>query len=326
MSQVSPAVRPRGELFAPRHEREEGEVSDQASSGFGDHLAAFEARRPRMMGICYRILGSVTDAEDVLQDAWFRWSRTDVGEIDNVEAFLTTVVSRLALDRLRRVKARRESYPGSWLPEPVAAADDPAAAVELGESLSMALLVVLEALSPLERAAFVLHEVFQQPYPEVATALGREEPAVRQLVHRARLRVDAGATRYRADRDTHSEVVRRFAIACATADVDSLLAVLAPDVVVISDGGGVAKAPLLPVNGRDRVARLLLGIAKKIPVGATYDLEVFNGQLGLVARLDGRAINALAVTVREDLVQTLHAIANPAKLTALDTQHGVVLD
>ena len=301
-------------------------MSDQGIAGSPDHLAVFEGLRPRMMGICYRILGSVTDAEDVIQDAWFRWSRTDPRQIANVEAFLTTVVSRLALDRLRRVKARREAYSGSWLPEPVAAGDDPSAAVELAESLSMALLVVLEALSPLERAAFVLHEVFQQPYPDVAAALGREEPAVRQLVRRARVRVEDGATRYRADRDTHSEVVRRFAVACATADVDSLLAVLAPDVVVVSDGGGVAKAPLLPVNGRDRVARLLLGIAKKVPVGATYDLEVFNGQLGLVARLDGRAINALAVTVRDGLVQTLHAVANPAKLTALDSEHRVAMD
>jgi len=299
-------------------------MSDQRAEP-PDQLATFEGQRPRMMGICYRILGSVSDAEDVIQEAWFRWSGTDAAEIDNPEAFLTTVVTRLALDRLRRVKARREAYPGSWLPEPVAPDNDPLAAVELADSLSMALLVVLEALSPLERAAFVLREVFQRPYPEVAAAIGREEPAVRQLVHRARLRVDAGATRYQADRATHAEVVRQFLVACGTADLDALLSVLAPDVVVVSDGGGVTKAPLRPVHGRDKVTRLLLGIAAKVPPGTTYALEVFNGQLGVVARADGRAVSAMAFTVAERRVQTLHVLVNPAKLTALDAEHEVTL-
>jgi RNA polymerase sigma-70 factor (ECF subfamily) len=290
----------------------------------GEHVRLFEDHRPRLMGICYRILGTVNDAEDVLQEAWIRWRGTELNEVQNAEAFLTTIVTRLSLDRLRRVKAQREVYTGSWLPEPVAV-DDPQAAVELADSLSLALLVVLETLSPVERAAFVLREVFQQPYPEVAATLGREEPAVRQLVHRARARVAAGGTRYQADRALHARVVERFLAACRSADVNALLQLLAPDVVVISDGGGVAQAPLQPVYGDQKAARLLMGIAGRVPPGTVFSLECFNGQLGIVARLHGRTMSAMAVTVAGETVQTLHLIANPAKLTTLEAGHAVPL-
>jgi RNA polymerase sigma-70 factor, ECF subfamily len=280
--------------------------------------ATFEEQRRRLMGVSYRILGSIADAEDVVQEAWLRWSGTDVATVKNPEAFLTTVVTRLSLDRLRTLKARREVYAGPWLPEPVAAETDPHAAAELADSLSLALLVVLETLSPLERAAFVLREVFAEPYAEVAEILGRDEPAVRQLVHRARQHVDAGGARYRADRATHSEVVERFMAACLNADLDALLAVLAPDVVLVSDGGGLAKAPARPIAGEDKVGRFLIGAAAKGAAGATFGLEVFNGQVGLVARVDGRAVVAMAFRVADDQVQTLHLVANPEKLAALD--------
>lgn len=284
-----------------------------------DQVAIFEDERPLMMGIGYRILGSVSDAEDVVQEAWLRWQATEVARVENPEAFLTTVVTRLSLDRLRRLRARREVYPGPWLPEPVAA-DDPQATVERADSLSVALLVVLQALSPLERAAFVLREVFDQPYPEVAYTLGRTEAAVRQLVSRARHHVEEGAGRFRADRDTHVMVVQRFLAACQSADPGPLLDVLAPDVVVISDGGGVAPAPLRPVSGSDKVARLLLGIAARVPAGTVYALETFNGQLGIVARANGRAVSAVAVSVAGRAVRALHVIANPDKLAHLDRQ------
>jgi RNA polymerase sigma-70 factor (ECF subfamily) len=163
-----------------------------------DLLSVFEAQRPRLIGLGYRMLGTVADAEDIVQEAWLRWQRGDRSEVDNPEAYLTTVTTRLALDRLRRVKAQREVYPGSWLPEPVAL-DDPAATVEQKESLSLAVLVLLETLSPLERAAFVLHEVFEEPYAEVAATLGREEATVRQLVSRARRHVEGGRPRYPVD-------------------------------------------------------------------------------------------------------------------------------
>ena len=219
-----------------------------------------------------------------MQEAWLRWDGIDRSRIDNAEAFLTTVVTRLALDRLRRAKARRETYTGPWLPEPIAVDADPAAAAELADSLSMALLVVLETLSPLERAAFVLREVFQVPYAEVAETLGREEPAVRQLVHRARQRVDDGRARFQADRATHTATVQAFVAACASADLDALLAVLSPDVVAIGDGGGVARAPRRPVHGPDKVGRLMLGITAKASPDLAYGFEMFNGRIGIVAR------------------------------------------
>jgi RNA polymerase sigma-70 factor (ECF subfamily) len=278
----------------------------------------FEEQRRRLMGVSYRILGSFVDAEDVVQDAWLRWSATDVATVKNPAAFLTTVVTRLSLDRLRTLKARREVYAGPWLPEPVAVDADPEAAAELADSLSMALLVVLETLSPLERAAFVLREAFSEPYAVVAEVIGRDEAAVRQLVHRARQHVDAGAARYRADRTTHDEVVERFLAACQTADLDALLAVLAPDVLLVSDAGGVGKAPPRPIAGEDKVARFLIGVTTKVEPGTTVGLEVFNGQVGLVARLEGRATTALAFAVAGQRVQTLHLMANPEKLAALD--------
>ncbi len=290
-----------------------------------DDQRAFEDQRPRLMGIAYRVLGSVVDAEDVLQDAWLRWDATDREAVENREAFLTTVVTRLSLDRLRRVKARREVYAGPWLPEPVTVAGDPQLAVELADSLAIALLVVLETLSPLERVAFVLREVFGEPYPVVAEILGREEPAVRQLVGRARRHVEQGSARYRADRATHAELVQRFAAACRSADLDGLLAVLAPDVVVISDGGGVAKAPRRPVHGQQKVARLMLGIVAKAQPGIEYTLETFNGQLGIVARQDGQAVGALAFAVSGRTVQSVHVIANPAKLGGLDPGGRITL-
>jgi RNA polymerase sigma-70 factor, ECF subfamily len=280
--------------------------------------AMFEDQRRRLMGVSYRILGSIADAEDVVQEAWLRWSATDTATVRNPEAFLTTVVTRLSLDRLRTLKARREVYAGPWLPEPVTAETDPQAAAELADSLSVALLVVLETLSPLERAAFVLREVFAEPYAEVAEILGRDEAAVRQLVSRARKHVDAGGARYRADRETHIEVIERFLAACQNADLEALLSVLAPDVVLVSDGGGVAKAPVRPIAGEDKVGRFMIGATSKGLAEATVHLEVFNGQVGVVARVDGRAVTALAFRIADQRVQTLHLLANPAKLAALD--------
>jgi RNA polymerase sigma-70 factor (ECF subfamily) len=284
----------------------------------GDRVETFEAERARLMGIAYRVLGSVTDAEDVVQEAWLRWNTVNHDAIDNSPAFLTTVVTRLAIDRLRRIRVQREVYTGPWLPEPIvtseAVPDDPAAAAELADSLSMALLVVLETLSPLERAAFVLREVFSRPYPEVAAALGKREAATRQLVHRAREHVDAGRARFEADRHIHAVVVERFLRACQNADVDALLEILAPDVVIVSDGGGVAKAPRRPVYGRDHVARLLGGFALSMPTNARFTLESFNGSLGLVGWAADLPIGAMSVHVSGTQVDALHLVANPGKL------------
>ena len=286
-------------------------------------IAVFESHRPHLMGVAYRILGSVTDSEDVLQEAWLRWSRTDPAVVSNSEAFLTTVVGRLSLDQLRRAKARREAYTGSWLPEPVVQEPDPqrdpAAAAELADSLSMALLVVLETLSPLERAAFVLREVFDRPYPEVAAAMDRSEEAVRQLVHRAKDHVDAGHARFRADLHLHGRVVDRFLEACANADVEALMEIMAPDVVIISDSGGLARAPRRPIHGRDKVARLVATFAPGAPEGTTISIEHFNGARGIVARVNGATISTIAVAVAEGRIQCLHLVANPHKLGSMET-------
>lgn len=292
-------------------------------------VALFETHRPHMLGVAYRMLSSVSDAEDVLQEAWLRWAKVDPEDVGNAEAFLTTVVGRLSLDHLRHAKTLRETYTGPWLPEPVAyepdPARDPAAALELADSLSMALLVVLETLSPLERAAFVLREVFERPYPEVAATLGRTEPAVRQLVHRARHRVDGGHARYQVDLDTHAHVVRRFLDACQTADMDELLQLLAPDVVIVSDGGGQARAPRRPVHGRDNVARLLVGFQRRTPDGMTFAAESFNGALGIVGRHGSVPISAMAVAVADGLVGSLQLITNPDKLAFVEDTHlGIV--
>jgi RNA polymerase sigma-70 factor, ECF subfamily len=287
-----------------------------------DAIAVFESHRAHLMGVAYRILGSISDSEDVLQEAWLRWSRADRTQVENSEAFLTTIVGRLSLDHLRRAKALRETYTGPWLPEPIAQEPDPekdpAAAAELADSLSMALLVVLETLSPLERAAFVLREVFERPYPEVAAALGRNEVAVRQLVRRARDHVDAGHARYQADLATHSAAVDRFLEACTTADIESLMDVLAPDVVIISDGGGLARAPKRPVYGRDKVARLLAGFSTRVPAGTVFSIEYFNGAPGIIARLNGATIGALALSVADGMIQSLQLVANPEKLLFLE--------
>ncbi len=281
---------------------------------------AFELLRPRLTGIAYRMLGSVADAEDVVQETWLRWQRSTGDDatgapIRSSEAFLVTIATRLSLDRLRRVKAQRETYYGPWLPEPVIP-DEPAQHAELADSLATALLVVLETMSPSERAAFVLHDVFEQPYPEIAQTLERSEPAVRQLVTRARSRVQSGRGRYEADRTVHAEVVDRFVAACETADFGSLISVLAPDVVIVSDGGGKAQAPPKPVFGADKVARLIAGFRRRSPAETEYSAEFFNGAPGLVARLGDQLIGVVSVQVRDGLVQSLHLVANPEKLEA----------
>ena len=276
-----------------------------------ESVATFEQQRRRMLGISYRILGSFADAEDVVQDAWLRWSAIDTARVENPAAFLTTVVTRLSLDRLRTLKARREVYSGPWLPEPVAADPDPEAAVELADSLSLALLVMLETLSPLgagrlRAARGVLRAVRggrRDPRPRGTrrTPAGASRPTARRR---------RGA-RYRADRATHNEVVERFLAACATADLDSLLEVLAPEVLLVSDAGGVGKAPVRPITGEDKVGRFLIGVTTKVTPGTAVGIEVFNGRLGLVARLDGQAITALAFDIGDGQVNALHLMANP---------------
>src|SRR5215210_6646521 len=226
-----------------------------------DAARVFDEHRGLLVSVASRVLGSVTDAEDAVQEAWLRWSGVDHSGVDDPRAFLVRVTTRLAIDRLRRAKARRESYVGPWLPEPVLTKQDPAEDAAMAESVSMAMLVVLETLSPLERAVFVLREAFGMPYAEIADVLGRKDDAVRQLGRRARDHVQQRRSRFDADQSEQRRVTERFLQATSTGNLDALMAVLSPGVTLVADGGGRVLAPRRPVLGAEKVARFLLAVA-----------------------------------------------------------------
>jgi RNA polymerase sigma-70 factor (ECF subfamily) len=280
----------------------------------------FEEHRSTLIGAAYRILGSRSDAEDVVQDAWIRWSGVDHDTIDEPRAFLLTVTTRLALNRLRQLARRKESYVGPWLPEPVATdpSGDGEAAAQLADEVSMAMLIVLESLSPLERAAFVLTEVFGMSAPEVADALDRSPAAVRQLVHRARSHVEARAPRHVVDETRHREITERFMAAAKGGDLNALIEILSPDVVLVTDGGGIKQAALRPIHGADKVLRWFAGVLEK-PESATIDFELrqVNGELAIVASTAEGLDGVIFVTVEDDRITALHGIRNPEKLGAV---------
>jgi RNA polymerase sigma-70 factor, ECF subfamily len=274
----------------------------------------FAQARPRLLRLAYSELGDLGEAEDVVQEAWLRLERAGADSIDDLDAWLTTVVGRLALDALRSARARRETYVGPWLPEPVvsSAAEDPADRVTLDESVSYALLAVLEQLSPAERAAFVLHDIFEVPFGEVAEVVGRTPEAVRQLASRARRHVAERRPRFEASPDEHDRAVRAFAHAVAEGDFDCLLAALDPDVVWTSDGGGRAIASRKPVRGADRVARAWVALRRKA-IELPTPIEL-NGRLGLaIPGADGdRSI--LSFTVDRGRIARIDVVRNPEKL------------
>ena len=280
--------------------------------------AVFEEHRRHLFAVAYRMLGTVADAEDVVQDAFLRW-REARDEVASPRAYLTTVVTRLCIDQLKSARAQREEYFGTWLPEPVItegplSAD---AAAELADSLSVAFLVLLESLSPVERAAFLLREVFEYEYAEVGAILGKSEAACRQLVSRAREHVAARRPRYGASAERRAEITDRFMTACETGDMQGLLDILAEDITLFSDGGGKARAATRPVFGSDRVARFIFGILKKAPAGFGMRRTEINGEPGFVASLDGRPIAAMTLHVVDDRIEGVYIVNNPDKLTAV---------
>jgi RNA polymerase sigma-70 factor (ECF subfamily) len=291
-----------------------------------DEVAAvFDRHRRLLFTVAYQMLGSVADAEDAVQDAWLRWSAADRSHVDDPKAYLVRVVSRLALDRLGAARTRRETYVGPWLPEPLLTdpaqpAPDPAEAAQVGEQVSLALLVVLETLSPLERAVFVLREVFGMATDEVAAVLDRSEASVRQTAHRARQHVEARRPRFDADRRTQRAVTERFFEAVAGGDVDGLMAVLSPGVVLVSDGGGKTKAALRPIEGADKVARFLTAIAAT-GLATNPDVRVeladVNGQPGVVGWSGDQVVLVVSLAVAEGRVEQVFLVANPEKLTGL---------
>jgi RNA polymerase sigma-70 factor (TIGR02957 family) len=272
----------------------------------------FVAHRGVLFTVAYEMLGSAADADDVLQESWLRWADVDQSQVREPRAYLIRVVTRQALNRLRTVSRRRENYVGEWLPEPLLTSPDVAEDVELAESVSIAMLTVLETLAPTERAVFVLREVFEMPYGEIAQAIGKSAPTVRQIARRAREHVAARRPRVPVSRSEQQAVVERFLVALRTGQVQDLMAVLAPDVVLVADGGGLVPAAPAPLHGAELVAWLL---ARRGRVATAVWL---NGAPAGQIEGDGARV-AVSVVVEGGRVTRIYAMANPHKLTRLDT-------
>lgn len=288
----------------------------------------FEEHRPVLMAVAYRMLGRAADAEDVVQEAWLRWSARETGdgaaasEVREPRAYLVRITARLAIDRLRQFHARRESYVGPWLPEPVvtdlaAVAPDVAERAILAESVSFAVLVVLESLSPLERAVFVLREAFGYPYAEIATTLDRSEAAVRQLAGRARRHVEERKPRYDVDPEECRDLTERFLAAATGGDLDALLVLLAPDVRLVGDSGGKSKAPLRIMAGTDKVGRFLLAVGQTpIPEGELLFVEI-NGAPAILLLSAGKPDTVVQLEIANGLIRCIYIVRNPDKLAAI---------
>ncbi|MDQ0465161.1 RNA polymerase sigma-70 factor (ECF subfamily) [Caulobacter ginsengisoli] len=288
----------------------------------------FEARRGAMTGLAYRMLGSRAEAEDVVQDAWLRWRKVEAQTVREPGAFLNRVVTRLCLDRLKAARARREVYVGEWLPEPVLDAEALAPdETDLDAELSVAFLLTLERLSPLERAAFLLHDVFDRPFSEVAAALDRSEAACRQLAARARTHVrqdrPQGRLGARPDPEAERRLTEAFMTAALTGDADGLKAILTQDVVMHADGGGVVSANLNPIFGVEKAIRLIEGVLRKFPPpeGVTPRLARVNGMPGIVlVHPDGTVHQTMALEIAGDRIAAVYTVRNPDKLAGLSLQ------
>ncbi|MET9165938.1 RNA polymerase sigma-70 factor [Streptomyces cellulosae] len=282
----------------------------------------FEEHRPVLMGIAYRMLGRVADAEDVVQDAWLRWSAADRTDVREPRGFLVRITTRLALDRLRRIKARGETYVGPWLPEPYVTdfgdtVPDTAERAVLADSVSLAVLVVMETLSPLERAVFVLREAFGYPYADIAAMLDRGEAAVRRLAARARRHVDERRPRYDVDPARRRDLTERFLDAAAGGDLAGLMELLAPDVRFVGDSGGKARAPLRVLDGADHVGRFFVGVAGKgLPDVSVRTVEL-NGGPAVLVLSGGKPDTVVQIDADGDRIRTVYVVRNPDKLAGL---------
>ncbi len=301
-----------------------GPPADQTAAGYAEY-------RPLMFSIAYRMTGSISDAEDIVQEAFLRLTRVlrDGASIDTPKAYLATATTRLAISHLRSARVRRESYVGAWLPEPLLTSSepDPAERAEMSDSLSMAFLLLMESLTPTERAVFLLHEVFGYGYPEIADITGKSQPNCRQILARARHHVDEGKPRFEASRERRDEVARRFFAATQGGDLAALLELLAPDVTMMGDGGGKAWASPRPIHGALQVARFMLGLARRGPkMGASVDLTWVNGQPGAITHdAEGRVINVFALDIADGKVQAVRSVINPDKLHHLGLVSDVAL-
>ncbi|MFE9017058.1 RNA polymerase sigma-70 factor [Streptomyces sp. NPDC007808] len=284
----------------------------------------FEEHRPVLLGVAYRMLGRVADAEDVVQEAWLRWSGADRSAVREPRAYLVRVTTRLAIDRLRQIKARGETYVGPWLPEPYVtdfgdAVPDTAERAVLADSVSFAVLVVLESLSPLERAVFVLREAFGYPFADIAAMLDRGEAAVRQLAGRARKHVDERRPRYEVDPAQRRDLTERFLAAAADGDIEGLMALLAPDVRLVGDSGGKAKAPVRVMESADKVGRFVIGAARKGLSDVSFRFVEVNGGPALLVLSGDKPDSVFQLDVLDGRIQAVYVIRNPDKLRSLAT-------
>jgi RNA polymerase sigma-70 factor (ECF subfamily) len=278
----------------------------------------FEAERVRLTAIAYRMLGSSADAQDVVQEAYLRWRDRNDREVASASSYLTTIVVRLCIDELRSARARRESYVGPWLPEPLLVDEaEPSVAAELADSLSLAFLVLLEELAPVERAVFLLHDVFDYRYDEIAGMVGREAAACRQMVSRARRRVGERRRRFDADSQVGRELAARFLTACSQGDLAGLLSLVSEDVVLWTDGGGKVKAARRPIHGASKVARFLIAIANEIPPGTQFREAVVNGEPGFLFVDNDVVTTAVSFDVAAGQIVGVTAVLNPDKLLGL---------
>ncbi|MEO3805351.1 RNA polymerase sigma-70 factor [Nonomuraea sp. B1E8] len=291
----------------------------------GPATEVFLAHRNLLFTVAYEMLGSAADAEDALQETWLRWVRVDLGQVSDQRAYLVRVVTRRSLDRLRTMRRLKEDYVGSWLPEPLLTAPDVAEDVELAESVSMALMLVMETLSPTERAVFVLREVFGIGYEEIAAAVGKTPVTVRQIAHRARRHVDARRPREVVSPNQTRAALESFQRALETRDLQGLLDVLAPEVVLVSDGGGVKQAAPQPITGADKVARMIVSGLGKARIALTSEPTVVNGNPALLLRVDDEIDGVIAVRVEDARITGLYYVRNPQKLTRIASETPLTL-
>ncbi|MEN3975981.1 sigma-70 family RNA polymerase sigma factor [Emcibacter sp. SYSU 3D8] len=285
-----------------------------------ESTADFESHRRRLTGLAYRMLGSLSEAEDIVQEAWLRWHGTDRAALREPAAWLSRVVTRLCLDQMKSARARRETYVGPWLPEPVLgeAALAPDAASERAEDISVAFLLALERLSPLERAAFLLHDVFEMDFADVARTLDREEPACRQLASRARTHLKSARTRFAVPQEEGERLVRAFLVAAGNGDTDAFARLLTADAALHSDGGGKRLAALNVINGRDRVARFFIGITRKGHWPSwRIRPESVNGMPGLVMTDPDGEVQTVAFQIADGAISAIYIVRNPDKLRHL---------
>jgi RNA polymerase sigma-70 factor (ECF subfamily) len=286
-----------------------------------DRVRLFESHRPRMFGVAYRMLGTKADAEDVLQDAFLRWRTSDIDAVQSHEAWLVTIVTRLCLDRLRSAKRERETYVGPWLPEPIMTDHlaSPELRLELANEVSVAFLAVLERLGPEKRAAFLLREVFDYDYPEIAHMLGKSEAALRQMVHRAREEVREARPRFSVAAETRERLLEKFIAAAASGDRAAVMALLSEDVEYVSDGGGKVVAALKVLRGPERIGRLYYAIARSY-AGLAYRLVRVNGELGAVCVYQGSLFSIFSFRITGDRIAGIYVIRNPEKLAGIPVE------